>query len=70
MEIPHRTLKPETLRALVEEFITREGTHYGHDDEIPLQNAVDRVIRALEKNEAYVSFDDETETVSIVSRAR
>jgi uncharacterized protein YheU (UPF0270 family) len=69
VEIPHRTLQAETLRALIEEFITREGTHYGHEVEQTLDDAVAQVTRALDRNEAFVSFDDETETVSIVSRA-
>ena len=27
--VPHRELAPQTLRAMIEEFVTRDGTDYG-----------------------------------------
>jgi len=29
MEIPYKKLAPDVLRAVIEEFVTREGTDYG-----------------------------------------
>lgn len=70
MEIPHRSLKPETLRALIEEFVTREGTFVGDGDAPSLDAQVARVERALERGEVFVAFDDESETATIVARER
>lgn len=70
MEIPHRSLKVETLRALIEEFVTREGTFVGDGDAPSLDAQVARVHAALEQGHVFVSFDDESESVTIVARER
>jgi uncharacterized protein len=67
MNIPHTMLSAETLRAVIEEFVLREGTEYG-DKDVPLDDKVAAVTRQLEKNEAVVVFDSETESCSIVPK--
>ena len=67
MEIPHTRLSGEALRALVEEFITREGTDYGAS-EVPLPQKVEQVLRALERGEVVVSFDPESSTCTLLPR--
>ena len=66
MEIPHSSLAPETLRALIEAYVLREGTDYGHND-IQLEDKVRQVMRQLERKDAIVVFDPDTQTVNIVS---
>lgn len=69
MEIPVDSLEPETLRRVVEEYVTREGTDYGvHEG--PLAQKVDQVIRQLKKGEALLLFDPESESCHIVSRSQ
>ena len=67
MEIPHRELAKDTLIAIIEEYVTREGTEYGETD-IPLQEKIDQVIEQLERGEALITFDPESETCSLISK--
>ncbi|HEX3848230.1 MAG TPA: YheU family protein [Steroidobacteraceae bacterium] len=65
MAVPHRELGPETLRAVVESFVLREGTDYGAR-EYSLGEKVAHVMAQLERGEARIMFDPETGTVSLV----
>jgi uncharacterized protein YheU (UPF0270 family) len=65
VEIPHAELAPETLRAVLESFVLREGTDYGERD-VPLERKVADVMRQLERREAVIVFDPVTESVAIV----
>ena len=65
VEVPHTGLTPELLRAVVEAFVLREGTDYG-ERELPLEQKVASVIRQLERGEARVIFDPQSESVDIV----
>ena len=64
MEIPHRELSDEALRGVVESFVLREGTDYGPRD-YSLEEKIAAVIRQLDRGEAVIVFDPDTETVSI-----
>jgi uncharacterized protein YheU (UPF0270 family) len=57
--IPASLLETDTLTRLIEDFVTREGTDNG--DETPLQTRVQRVRRALDKGEAVIVFDPESQ---------
>ncbi|WP_443200956.1 YheU family protein [Pseudomonas sp. CNPSo 3701] len=57
--IPANMIEADTLTRLIEDFVTREGTDNG--DETPLQTRVDRVRRALDKGEAVIVFDPESQ---------
>jgi len=63
--IPSDQLPPETLRRLVEEFVTRDGTDYGAV-EASTEDKIAHVMRELESGEAQVVFDPESETTNIV----
>jgi uncharacterized protein len=69
MEIPHTALAPETLRNLVEEFVTREGTDYGNHD-YSLQDKVRHVLRQLERGNVVIIYDSKSETCHIETRER
>ncbi len=64
--IPHQQLSPDALRGLVEAFVLREGTEYG-DHDVPLESKVAQVMRQLERGEARVIFDPESELVDLVT---
>ena len=64
MDIPWQQLEPETLRALVDEFVSRDGTDYGireasHDTKI------EQVLRLLKTGRVKVVFDAETESCDL-----
>ena len=65
IEVPHTALAPELLQAVIESFVLREGTDYGAR-EFSLQEKVAHVIRQLERGEAKITFDPETETISLI----
>lgn len=66
VELSPDQLSPAALRGLVEEFVSREGTDYGHADRA-LEGKVADVYRQLESGDARIVFDLESETASIVS---
>jgi hypothetical protein len=63
--VPHLQLPPQTLRALIESFVLREGTDYGAR-EFSLEEKVAHVIGQLERGVAQVVFDPESQSVDIV----
>ncbi len=65
MEIPWDRLNPDTLRRVVEEFVSREGTDYGRDD-VSLTQKVEQVLRQLQRKEAVLSFDEDSETCQVL----
>lgn len=62
MRIPHTELAPETLRAIVEEFVTRDGT-----DHSSVECRVEAVVRQLQQGRVELHFDEQTETCNIVA---
>ncbi len=67
VSIPYATLSAPALRGVVESFVLREGTDYG-THEFTLEDKVAQVIRQLQRGEAEVMFDPESNTVDIVRR--
>jgi uncharacterized protein YheU (UPF0270 family) len=58
-------LEPDTLRAVIESFVLREGTDYAAH-ETTLEDKVAQVLRQLRRGDAHVTFDPGTESVNIV----
>lgn len=67
VEIPPSALTDEILRAIIEEFITREGTDYGAY-EYSLDEKVEQVFEQLNKQEVVIQFEQRTESVNIVRK--
>lgn len=64
MDIPWQALEASTLRALIEEFVSREGTDYGQR-EVPFESKVEEVHQLLRIGKAKIVFDPETESCDI-----
>jgi uncharacterized protein len=64
MDIPYQDLKAETLTAIIEEFISREGTDYG-ETEYSLEQKVEQVKAQLNRGEIVLNFDPETESCDL-----
>lgn len=58
-------LEPDTLRAVIESFVLREGTDYGVH-EASLEDKVAQVLRQLRRGEAHITFDPATESINLV----
>jgi uncharacterized protein YheU (UPF0270 family) len=69
IEIPASELAPETLRAVIESFIMREGTDYG-EAEFSLANKVDQVRRQLDRGEVLLMWDDVIESCNLITQAQ
>lgn len=67
MQIPPDALPIETLRAIVEEFVTREGTDYGHRDH-SLDEKVDQVLAQIRRGDVLILFDPALDSVTLASR--
>ncbi|MET0499587.1 MAG: YheU family protein [Steroidobacteraceae bacterium] len=65
MVIPYTELSPDALQGVIESFVLREGTEYGASD-YSLEQKVAHVMRQLERKEAHVVFDPDSQSVNIV----
>ncbi|MEE3328288.1 MAG: YheU family protein [Myxococcota bacterium] len=65
--VPFEELEPETLRNLAEEFVTREGTDYGHTEK-SLDQKVEGLMRQLRAGEARICFEAKTGSIHILAR--
>jgi uncharacterized protein YheU (UPF0270 family) len=67
--VPHSELSPDALTGVIESFVLREGTDYGESD-VSFDTKVMQVRRQLERREAEIVFDPNTESIDIVVRKR
>ena len=61
MHIPHRQLSPVALRAIVEEFVTRDGT-----DHSSIEQRIEQVLRQLDVGSVELHFEQATESANIL----
>ena len=66
VEVPYTELSIDALRGVLESFVLREGTEYGERD-FTLEQKVAQVMAQLQRGEARVMFDPETESVTLVA---
>ena len=67
MLIPYTELSAETLQALIEDFVTRDGTDYGQN-EMSMQDKAERLMALLKKGELVITYNPDTETCGLVLR--
>ena len=65
--VPHTELSPDALTGVIQSFVLREGTDYGAQ-EVDFDTKVQQVLRQLERREAEIVFDQNTESIDIVVR--
>ncbi len=65
VRVPHDALSAEALQGVIEAFVLREGTDYG-TREYTLEEKVEHVRGQLERGDAHVVWDPNTESVAIV----
>ncbi len=67
VEIPKDRLEPETLRRLIEEYVSREGTDYG-EREYSFDQKIAHVEEQLDRGVAIIVFDPELESCNIITK--
>ena len=69
IEVPHEQLSPEALHGVIESFVLREGTEYGERD-VSLDTKIAQVLRQIERGEAQILFDPNSETIDVMVKKR
>ena len=62
MLIPYQELEPSTLRKVIEEFVTRDGTDFSS-----VETRIEAVLKQLANGRAQLHFDEDSKTCNIVS---
>jgi uncharacterized protein YheU (UPF0270 family) len=65
--IPFDQLSKDALAGVIEEFINREGTDYGHT-EFSFEQKCEQVLSLIRNGNAQIVFDHQSQTVSIMNR--
>lgn len=65
MRIPYTALSSSALRGIIEDYVLREGTEYGHED-TSLDKKIEQVLKQLEDGRAVITYDEKSDTCSIV----
>ncbi len=66
LNIPLDRINPDTLRKMVEEFVTRDWSELA-DSEYTLNEKVEQVLQQLHDKRARIVYDNTTESWNIIS---
>jgi uncharacterized protein YheU (UPF0270 family) len=66
MLIPYQELNPDTLQALIEAFVLREGTDYG-DSDLSLADKVAGVMTQLQHGVVVICYSEQEESVDLLT---
>lgn len=67
LEIPWQSLSADALEGLIEEYVTREGTDYGHED-YSLADKVAAVRRQIESGQVLIHYDTYMQSCTLVRK--
>ena len=65
--VPKDRLSEEILRQVVLEFVSREGTDYGHMD-WDMDDKVEQVLDQIERGEVVIAYNDKTESCNLLKK--
>jgi uncharacterized protein YheU (UPF0270 family) len=65
VEVPYKQLDPDTLRNVIQEFVTRDGADWGEVGGT-LEEKIDLVMQQLRKKKVKVVFEMKSQTANIV----
>ncbi|MCB5162004.1 YheU family protein [Marinomonas algarum] len=65
--IPYDSLAPETLEAILDDIVSRDGTDYG-DYDLSAAQKREQALRFLKSGEGVLLFDTESETIKMVPK--
>lgn len=67
LEIPWQKLSTDAFEGMLEELVSRDGTDYG-EREVELEEKVAQLRLALEEGRAFIAFDPELESWSVLPK--
>jgi hypothetical protein len=65
--VPIEALDEATIRRLVSEFVSREGTDYGVR-ETPMESKLQRALEALRRGDVVIVFDPVSQSTTLISK--
>ena len=65
VEVPYEQINPETLRNMIQEFVTRDGADWG-DAGCSMKDKYEQVLRQLRSRRVKVVFDLTSQTANII----
>lgn len=65
IEIPYEQLNPDTLRQMIQEFVSRDGADWS-DPGCTLEDKVEQVLQQLKSKRVKVVFDLLSQTANLV----
>lgn len=68
MIIPYQELSDDALQALLEDFVTRDGTDYGAV-EMSMQEKAEYLLALLKKGELLISYDEKLQSCGLITRS-
>ncbi|MGO2233364.1 hypothetical protein B6N13_11030 [Marinomonas sp. UCMA 3892] len=66
--IPYDSLTPDTLETILDDIVSRDGTDYG-DYDLSAAQKREQALRALQRGEAVLLFDTESETIKMIPKS-
>ncbi len=69
MIIPYEDLEPQTLAALIESFILRDGTDYGND-EVSLKAKTEQILQQLQTGKVVIVYSQLHQSCDFVPRSQ
>lgn len=63
--VPYDRINPDTLRKMIQEFVTRDGADWGEAG-CTLEDKVEQVLRQLRSKKVKIVFDLASQTANIV----
>jgi uncharacterized protein YheU (UPF0270 family) len=67
VEVPYADISPETLRKLIEEFVSRDGADWG-DTGGTMEIKIEQVLQQFKSGKVKVVFDLRSQTANIVTK--
>ena len=67
MIIPYTEIAADTLKALIEEFVTRDGTDYGKH-EVSTAQKVQQIMDQLQRKEIFIVYSELHETCTLKTK--
>jgi len=67
MIIPYNEISEPALQALIEDYVTRDGTDYGQD-ELSMREKSEHLLVLLKAGELLISYNEESQTCGLVNK--
>lgn len=65
VEVPYKQIEPDTLRRMIQEFVTRDGSDWAETG-CTLEDKVEQVLQQLKLKQIKVVFDLKTQTANLI----